>query len=56
MDKARSFYLRIFEGSIPFTHTIYSRVEKRSSRHVHNLEIVGSNPTPAPIMLPLPRW
>jgi hypothetical protein len=26
----------------------YGRVEKRLSREAHNLEIVGSTPTPAP--------
>ena len=31
------------------------RVEKRSSRKAHNLEIVGSTPTSAPILANTPK-
>ena len=32
---------------------LYSRVEQSVARQVHNLKVVGSNPTPAPILSPV---
>ena len=42
-----------FSLSLSLPYLLYRRVEQSVARQVHNLKVVGSNPTPAPILSPV---